>query len=252
VGHMAVYNRDMEVQKGYDTYSVLLVPEYDWGNIWLPRKDGNRVLKNRKLLLKAFSRFGDIIGKKHLACWFYSSGRLGHGYEFCVDLDVTAVLPAKASTEAQIKKVLARGDIRPQGELNTSIDFKRSRLICAMLGLPYSGSPYVAFFDSYPAMPAVIVDHNTSDPARALWPTYEAITQPKLVLSMKGLSLDGFTELLDQLEQQILREDIKTDLIRWQRFSILLREWCKSNRKGVVRILDKFAAIAARKALEKL
>jgi hypothetical protein len=241
MGWMEVVPETLPIPNGYETYSLLLLPDYDW----------LRSVEDPALLLDKFSRFGDIIGKQHLACWFYTSGRLGSGHELGVDLHLYAVLPAKVSTENELKKVLAKKRVKQRGKLPVGVDVKRCRLICAMLGLPYSNSPYIAFFDQYPTLPELMVDHHASlrDP---YYVSHDAITRPKVVLSMGSLSINGFIELMDTLEQQILREDIRSDSIRWQRFLIALKQWCDSNRKGIVRLVEKFATISAREALKKL
>src|SRR5262249_27618810 len=98
-----VFSEYLDVPYGYDTYSILLLPTYDWYK--------TNSLKDSNLLLRTFSRFGDIIGGRHLACWFYNTGRASYGR--LVDIDMHAVIPANISTNDKLREFVAQQPRKP-------------------------------------------------------------------------------------------------------------------------------------------
>lgn len=127
-----------EIPSGYDTYSILLIPEMEALNL------GNT--DNIYKLFLRFKAFGESIGEKHLAAWFYHAGP--GPYAFLEDREIfSAVYGLVESKENLVKFVSYETRMAEQWMQNNKItyDIIRSRHFCARCGLDLNKGPYIAF-----------------------------------------------------------------------------------------------------------
>jgi len=119
-------------------------------------------------------------------------------------------------------------------------DVQRARLICTALGLSYERGPYIAFFDEHPTLPRyeTLNEHEHGMTGRyTVVRDGDRTSLPVTVLSFGGLPEPRVRQLLDELEQQILREKFEPSSLIWRQRLYRLGQWCKTNGRGVVEFL---------------
>lgn len=75
-----VITRDMEISRGYDTWSLFLICNDSWARPESPER--------LEALWREFTRFGRTIGRNHLAVWFWERHPRWGSDEVYEDIDV--------------------------------------------------------------------------------------------------------------------------------------------------------------------
>jgi hypothetical protein len=226
VSQHEVVSQIEDVPRGYETYSALLIPEYEWFNA-----SGIAAAYN---FLEHFKRIGKLLGPQHLTFWFYHS-YFSHGS--MVDKEVVATISGHISSQAELeafeKEHFARGGV---GEPKGSYDVGRARLICAALSLEYSNGPYLLFFTKHPHFPYYCRGEYAGSPSEVH--NSDALAIPDRVLQFGGLSLSRSCELLDKLESALLSNPYATSGLIWKQRWLQIEEWCSANRDTLLKVLS--------------
>lgn len=230
----SIINEHKDVPLGYSTYSVLLIPDQGWFE--------KKSLATALEVFKRFKRFGEMLGDDHLAFWFY---RDFFPYATAIDIEIVTAITQAFESEDELKQFvcseIAHGKV--PGQVG-GYDTRRARLICAGLSLEYSKGPYIAFYTQQPLLPYYM----NIKPENPHLPSGEKLfrpcdyTVPDLVLQFGGLSIDRVYRLLDLLEQQIIRDDISVNELRWKQIWPRIEKWCKKNRKSLISVLRALVA----------
>jgi hypothetical protein len=142
VGAHEIVNEYIDIPDGFSTYSILLIPDYDWFN--------NIGLESSYKFFNRFKAVGDLIGENNLTCWFYKEfGKYGP----YVDIEVIAAIGGNIASPKEFQEFI-NSRIRLNNSLGRgAYDVERARLICSALSLDYSHGPFVAFFTDRPSLP---------------------------------------------------------------------------------------------------
>lgn len=231
----ARYCENVEIQKGYSSYSILLIPEYGWFE--------HKGIQFALDFFKRFSDFGNILGDKHLSCWFYrnkgvakdspSEGRGSY-------IELYAAISGHISSVEEVEKYVKSSSLfkNPEGG---SYDAERARLICTSYGLDYKSGPYIAFFSSYPVLPYYDIEGFFD---KRISKNIDNFTEPELIMKFGGLNLSRSIELMDELEQQILRQKIGPTKIKIKQLSLHLAQWCEEHKDSLLEIIKSVSLVS--------
>lgn len=237
-----IYNQYIDIPDGYATYSVLLVPDYEWFN-----KAG---IKDAYGLFSRFKKFGDIIGERHLACWFYYAFS-SHGP--LVDTEIVAAISSHISSPQELAAFIDRYCTREGCHISEgSYDVKRARLICSALSFEYTKGPYIAFFLKRPRLPYYETEKETSvSPTRVHVVSGSNLSKPEMVLKFGGLTIERSLHLMDELERHLLTATPKLTRLQWKQQWLRIENWCAQHGDRVVEVLRDIVVKAVAEAVQK-
>jgi hypothetical protein len=221
-----VFSQHVDVRSGFATYSVLLIPDYEWFS--------KTPLESAFRIFSRFADFGRVIGEDHLACWFY---RTSGGYTPDLDTDVVATVHG-CSTVAELTDLVnakCAGDYPlPLGHY----DAERARLICSALSLEYARGPFIAFFSSRPALPRWEIDSKVlMNRYRQVLAGGEEVTPPDLILRFGGLDVSRSLRLLDELERALLSDRVPGKSFRLKEIGARVEQWCQEHHDALADIV---------------
>jgi hypothetical protein len=194
-----------DLPDGYDSYSLLLIPHWQW-----LKKAGIHQSFN---LFSHFTQFGKDFDTKHLAVWFYK-GFIG-SYENRSDLEVLSAIYGRRGSDEDIRKFVIEQEprIKRKGEqeqrdyvqlMTGYYDVDRARYFCACYRLDFKGGPYIAFFKEKPVVPSVIkVTGSSPGMAGYRIPEEGRATKPVYVLKFGGLGVDRVQATLNEIENEL-------------------------------------------------
>lgn len=185
---------DEDLPDGYESYSLLLVPDQEW----LGRVPVLEVYS----LFNRFKQFGQAIGPRHLAAWFYAATM--HGFGKHLDVAVFSAIHNLVSSPKELEEqVVARSGLPPNRNLDGTAggyDILRAKQLCAALDLSFNKGPYVAFFTQKPDLPSGHHQWLTPGPRRRFRPR----VRPSFLLCLGGLRFHDALSILNTLEKQLL------------------------------------------------
>ncbi len=233
----AILDQNKDVPDGFRTYSLLLIPSYEWFQD-IPSEHLDR-------LFQRFKVFGENLGKDHLAFWYYTSGRKSYGQY--VDTVVTAAIVASLDTKEKVDSYINesfRGSSLLEG---SGYDIRRARLICATYDLDFGKGPYIAFYPKKPNLPNWEHNEITGSHLFNIRPT-----KPLYILRFGGLDLNKSLALLDELESHILAEKQTCRTLSWKQFWLKTEQWCENQSTWAVDLLKNITVTLATEAIKRI
>jgi hypothetical protein len=191
--HFEVLHENQSLPSGFDSYSLLLVPDESW-----PIRMGTEKMFE---LASRFKAFGDALGSAHLASWPYHGFQLGHSK--MMDYEVCSLVFSFTGSEVDLQDFIAKQSCHQvaKEELGGGYHLERARQLCALYDLSFNKGPYVAFFSKNPHVPTVWSRHDAwKDPKEP-----DAPSQPDFVLQFGGRSYEDAIHLLNSFEFELLR-----------------------------------------------
>lgn len=212
MSHHALLTENEDLPDGYDTYSLLLIP--DWK--WIHKAGEDRYYD----LFKHFKMFGDAIGPRHLAAWLYNA-QWG-SYQKLVDLEAYSVIYGSVASRADADKLGLGNKFDPARHIESGYDVIRAKYFCARCGLDFNSGPYIAFFEKKPCIPIVL--HGFRHPNGEL--PKEDPTKPAFLIQFAGMSYKNVLSLLNDMEYQLIRDDLDTRKLQMGQLSLRIEHVC--------------------------
>lgn len=230
-----IVNQHEDIPTGYDTYSILLVPDEKWF--------GEAGIETGFRLFSQFKRFGDMIGDKHLACWFNRSF-IG-SYSKLTDLEFIAAIPADIVSARAVSDFIRTKCQLPEdhGSPSMQYDVARARLICTKLKISYNKGPYVAFYSKYPTLPYYEIDSDEFGSHGTVVCNEEHHVSPACVLKFGGVRFDRALNLLDLLEQDLIRSNPGILKLQYEQLMFRIREFFHAHGETVVEVIKAGAKL---------
>jgi len=224
--HFEVLHENQSLPSGFDSYSLLLVPDNSW-----PIRMGTEKMFE---LASRFKAFGDALGSAHLASWPYHGFQMGHSK--MMDYEVCALVFSIASSEVDLNDFIAKQSSHSiaKKELGGGYHIERARQLCALYDLSLNNGPYIVFFSENPHVPTVWSRHNAwRDPKDA-----DAPTQPDFVLQFGGRSYDDAVYLLNSFEFELLSGRQRFTRLSLLQIRFMLAEICRKLVSGIKASLE--------------
>lgn len=210
--HEVIYQHQ-DLPTGYESYSILLIPDSAWFSTIPPTRAYD--------LFFRFKQFGEAIGSRHLAAWLYKDSLSMRGY----DLDIFAAISAPARSEDDVRRVLS--DVPALREhvtrLHGRYDVIRAKYFCALYKLPFGAGPYIGFFEQRPVLPILCRKYSGSTGE----PEPKTATKPAFLLKFGGLAFEDMLALLNQLEYGLVRGHSRAGLLKLQQVALRIEGLCK-------------------------
>jgi hypothetical protein len=221
MSHHALITDNQQLPGGYDTYSLLLIP--DWK--WLKNVGEERSYE----LFKHFKMFGDAVGPHHLAALLYNV--YWGSYEKYVDKEAFSIIHGTVSSKSDAIKLALEGSFDPE-RINIArggYDVIRAKYFCASYGLNFNDGPYIAFFEQKPDLPTVFYGPRHPEPTVSS----ENPTKPSFLIQFNGISFEHVLTLLNEMEYEIIRGDVDMRKLKASQFSLQLEFISKKIGKSI-------------------
>jgi hypothetical protein len=229
--HFEVLHENQGFPSGFDSYSLLLVPDKSW-----PVQVGAEKMFE---IACRFKGFGNALGSKHLAAWPYHGFQMGHSK--MMDYEVCSLVFSFVGSQEDLQGFIAKQSrlLSVEKRLDGGYHLERARQLCALYNLNLNKGPYVAFFEKRPHVPTTWSRHNA-------WPDPEdssAPSQPDFVLQLGGHSYDDAVYLLNSLEFELLKGSRRFTNLRFTQIRMTLTDICKRSLSGVKASLEIVKAV---------
>lgn len=214
-----IITENQELPEDFSSYSLLLIPDSKWLE--------DTGINSSFQLFRRFKLFGDAIGPDHLAAWLYS----GWGsYGPRVDLEIYSAIYSLTNSERDVVKFIHQNGLRIEKGMHFSggYDIVRAKYFCVIYGLSFNNGPYIAFFEKLPEVPVVL-----QAPTRETMVTTGKPSRPSFLLQFSGLNMNDVLAILNELEFEIIRGNVKTQRLKIQQIRSRLVHSC-------ARVGDKF------------
>ncbi|NCR75731.1 MAG: hypothetical protein GPI92_09035 [Microcystis aeruginosa K13-06] len=199
------YTSNQSIAEGYDSYTILLIPEFGW----LGDEEQQESKMDMDKVLQRFHAFGQAIGSKNLSCWFYEATVLEKPMEGCYVHQVI-------SEELTYNQVLQRTRTKYYHVMSSSYDFKRAREYCDKFNLSYNYGPYIVYMERHP----------------------DSVDKPNFIIKTNGLSTSQFIVLLNELEQSITTRNKKFRELRLKEIFEYIKALFINGKEDIFKIVE--------------